>query len=142
MLSWIELNGSRFKANVDGFRSITSPGTLLMVVIKANAYGHGLRHIAPIAAESADWLGVNSIDEALAISELGIRKTIAILGHTEIGEANAVVMNDYRQVLYRLDVAQALSRETERAGRPANVHLKVETGTNRQGVLLDDLREF
>ncbi len=142
MLSWVELDSSRFKSNVHAFRNIAGAATAVMIVVKANAYGHGLREIAPVAAEAGDWLGVNSIDEAVSITGLGIHNTIAVLGHTEVSQAGMIVANDYRQVLYRIDLAEALSREAQREGRHAKVHLKVETGTNRQGIALGDLKEF
>src|SRR5512134_3017300 len=72
MLSWIEIDTRAVRRNIDAFRSIVPSGTALMVVVKANAYGHGLDVIAPVAAEHAEWLGVNALDEALAIRALGI----------------------------------------------------------------------
>src|SRR5579885_3555920 len=108
MLSWIEIDAARLKANIDALRDVTAAGTSVMVVVKSNAYGHGLEAAAPVAAERADWLGVNCIDEALAITRLGIQKPVAILGHTPVSEIEDVVRNGYRQVLYRLDVAKAL----------------------------------
>ena len=142
MLSWIEIDAARLRANVDAFRGVTAPGTALMVVVKANAYGHGLEAVAPIVAERADWLGVNCLSEALAITRLGIQKPVTILGHTPLNDAEAVIRNGYRQVLYRLDVARGLSTAAQRLGKGAKVHLKIETGTNRQGVALSELKPF
>jgi alanine racemase len=142
MLSWIEIDTTRLKANIDALRGVTAPGTSLMVVVKANAYGHGLEAVAPVAAERADWLGVNCLDEALAITRIGIQKPVAILGHTPVDDLELVVRNGYRQVLYRLDVAQALSSAAQKLRTIANVHLKIETGTNRQGVALPELASF
>ena len=113
-----------------------------MAVVKANAYGHGLEITAPIAAERADWLGVNCIDEALTITRLGIGKPVAILGHTPLDQLDDVTRNGYRQVLYRLDVAKALSESAQKHGARARVHLKIETGTNRQGIGLNALPGF
>lgn len=113
-----------------------------MAVIKANAYGHGLSAMAPIVAERADWLGVNCVDEALAITQLGISKPIAILGHTNLEALEHVVRNGYRQVLYRLDVAKTLSGWAQKTAGEARVHLKIETGTNRQGITLAELPGF
>src|SRR2546426_1122483 len=59
MLSWIEIDATRLRANIGALRSVTNPGTAVMVVVKANAYGHGLEFVAPVVAELADWLGVN-----------------------------------------------------------------------------------
>src|SRR5262245_5486098 len=142
MLSWVEIDGQRLRNNIDAFRTSIAPGTALMAVVKANAYGHGLEAVAPIAAERADWLGVNCIDEALTITHLGIRKPIVILGHTPLDQLENVVRNGYRQVLYRQDVAKALSESARELGVPAKVHLKIETGTNRQGVPLNYLPSF
>jgi alanine racemase len=142
MLSWIEIDAQRLRNNIDAFRTTIAPTTSLMVVVKANAYGHGLETVAPLAAERADWLGVNCIDEALTITELKIQKPIAILGHTPLEQMDAVVRNEYRQVLYRVDVARALSQASVQLGIPAKVHLKIETGTNRQGIAVDKLVAF
>jgi alanine racemase len=142
MLSWVEIDAARLRANVDALRAITAPGTTVMVVVKSNAYGHGLDAVAPVVAERADWLGVNSIDEALAITRLGIQKPIAILGHTPLDQLELTVQNRYRQVLYRLDVAKILSRAAQKFGTTARVHLKIETGTNRQGIAPADLQPF
>ena len=121
MLSWVEIDAQRLRDNIDAFRTVTAQGTALMVVIKANAYGHGLETVAPVAAERADWLGVNCIDEALAITSLGIRKPVAILGHTPLDQNDNIVRNSYRQVLYRLDLAKALSDSAVKVGAAAKV---------------------
>src|SRR5262245_8069478 len=142
MLSWIELDTGRFRRNIEAFRAIEPPGTLVMVVVKANAYGHGLRALGSAAADVADWLGVNSVEEASALTAMGVQKPIAILGHSELDRTEEIVREDYRQVVYRLDVAKALSEAGARLGRPAKIHLKIETGTNRQGIAVADLKSF
>ena len=142
MLSWIEIDGARLGANIEAFRKRIGPSTNLMVVVKANAYGHGLDAVVPLIAERADWLGVNGADEAQAITRLGVKKPIAILGHTSPDQMEHVVRNGYRQVLYRLDVAEALSASARKLNTVARVHLKIETGTHRQGVALPALEGF
>jgi alanine racemase len=142
MLSWIEIDASRLRANIDVLRGVTAHGTSVMAVIKANAYGHGLETVVPVVAERADWLGVNCLDEALAITRRSIQKPIAILGHTPVDDLETVVGNGYRQVLYRLDVARALSAAAQKFRSTAKAHLKIETGTNRQGVALGELTSF
>src|SRR5881397_3631263 len=126
MLSWVDIDAARLKANIDALRGVTVPGTSVMVVVKANAYGHGLEAVAPIAAERADWLGVNCIDEALVITRLSIQKPVAILGHTPLDQLADAVRHGYRQVLYRMDVAKTLSEAAQRLATTAKVHLKIE----------------
>ncbi len=142
MLSWIEIDAEGLRKNVDTFRRLIPQSASMMVIVKANAYGHGLSTVTPIVTEQADWLGVNCLDEALEITRLGVKKPIAILGHTEHAGLDEVVKNGYRQVVYRLDVAKRLSQAAERSHSVARIHVKVETGTNRQGVGVADLAGF
>jgi len=139
MLTWIEIDTSAARHNIEAFRGILPTGTSLMVVVKANAYGHGLGIYGPIAAAHADWLGVNALDEALELRALGIAKPVAILGHTEPDQLDTVVANDFRQVVYRTDIAAGLSKAAQRQNKTAHIHLKLETGTNRQGIPLTEL---
>ena len=142
MLSWIEIDRARLKSNLAEFRKLIGPSTALMVVVKANAYGHGLEAVSATIAEDADWLGVNCADEAITLTQVGIEKPIAILGHTALDQIDHLVRNGYRQVLYRLDLAIALSAAATKFRTTAKVHLKIETGTNRQGIALGDLDGF
>ncbi|HET9943243.1 MAG TPA: alanine racemase [Terriglobia bacterium] len=142
MLTWIEIDTGAIGRNIEAFRSVVSPGTAVMSIVKGNAYGHGIEVVAPVAARHADWLGVNNLEEALAVRDLGIDKPVAILGHTELDRLDYVISGEFRQVVYREDVAVALARYAEMRGTKARVHLKVETGTHRQGVALDSLEAF
>ena len=65
MLTWIEIDTGAIGRNIEAFRSVVSPGTAVMSIVKGNAYGHGIEVVAPVAAQHADWLGVNNLEEAL-----------------------------------------------------------------------------
>ena len=140
--SWIEIDRERLSSNVSAFRSLIDPDCALMVVVKANAYGHGLSEVAPLVAEKADWLGVNSLDEALVLDRRGIETPIAILGYTPKSRAGEVVRHGFHQVVFRLDAAESLSRAAREVNRTALVHIKVETGTHRLGVPVSELKAF
>ena len=142
MLNWIEIDTGALRRNIDAFRGIVPPGTGLMVVVKANAYGHGLDVVAPVAAEHAEWLGVNALEEAVAIRDLGIDRPVAILGYTEPADLDTVVAHGFRQVVYRIDIAAALAEAARKQHTTAHVHLKIETGTNRQGIPVEELATF
>jgi alanine racemase len=142
MLTWVEINKTAVRKNIEALRSIVPPQTAIMIVVKANAYGHGLSAVAPVASEGADWLGVNNLDEATSIRALGILKPVAILGHTDKERLDSVVAGEFRQVVYRKDVAEALSNHARQQNKTAYIHLKVETGTNRQGIPLAELQDF
>ncbi len=114
----------------------------LMAVVKANAYGHGLEAVAPVVCEKADWFGVNSLEEGRVLAKLDLERPISILGHTLPEMADDVVRHGFRQVLFRVENARALSAAADRLGRKAIVHIKVETGTHRLGVPLAELGDF
>lgn len=141
-LSWVEVDRGRLESNLAALRDVVDPSSAMMMVVKANAYGHGLAEVAPIVAPCTDWLGVNALDEALALARLGIEKPIAILGYTPPARSREVVAHGFRQVIFRLDAAQSLSGAARQARSTARVHIKVETGTNRLGVRVTDLEGF
>jgi len=132
--SWIEIDSRRLHENVRLFRRILGSETKLMAVVKANAYGHGARLVAPLLRSDVDWFGVDSLEEAEELSSVGVSEPILIMGHTEPADAERVVSGGFRQVLFRRDAAEALSKAARKRKRSAIVHLKVETGLNRLGV--------
>ena len=142
MLTWIEIDADAIRSNIHTFRTLIPDSSGLMIVVKANAYGHGLDLVAPLAAKYGEWLGVNSVDEAEAVHGLGIDKPIAILGYTELNRLESVVRHGFRQVVYRTDAAAALSEAATQQKSLANIHLKIETGTHRQGIPIAELPAF
>jgi alanine racemase len=108
-----------------------------MAVVKANAYGHGMLQIARLALDSgADWLGVFSVDEALVIREAGINVPILVLGPTPGPQVSKATASDIRLTVSSLAAAR---RVVDNSAGDAIVHLKIETGTNRQGLGEEDL---
>ncbi len=140
--SWVEIEANALVSNLAAFRSVLSPDCRLLVVVKSNAYGHGLDVAAPVLAAHADWLGVNSLEEALELERLSLGKPILIMGFTPLGRLASVVEHSFRQVVFRRDVVRELGRTARDAGKNALVHLKIETGTHRLGVPWFDLAMF
>lgn len=140
--SWIEVNGGRIRHNLKAFRKLLHKTTNLMVVVKGNAYGHGLKITCSAAMDWANWFGVDSLTEALGVEQIVPKKPILILGHSNPSDANTIVEHGFRQTIYREDLAQALSQAAQNAGKSIKVHLKAETGTNRQGVASENIVAF
>ncbi len=132
--SWIEVDGRRLRKNVRTFRTLLRPETRLLTVVKSNAYGHGLELTASAVAAHTDWFGVDSVSEARAIAGPAGGKPILIMGYFAPEHASEVVERGLRHVVYRMDTVEALSAAAAKRGRTARVHVKIETGTNRQGV--------
>ncbi|MGD9252544.1 MAG: alanine racemase, partial [Holophagae bacterium] len=79
-VQWLEVEAAALRHNLALFRGLLSQQTELLAVVKANAYGHGLAEVAPLAREVADWLGVHGAGEARHLRRLGIRGPILVMG--------------------------------------------------------------
>ena len=124
-------------------RQRLSPGVKLLAVVKADAYGHGLIQAASSLAEAgAEYLGVASLEEGLALRQRGIELPIILLMGVVPRESRAAVAADLETVLYRRDVAQALEEAARSVGKKARVHLKVDTGMGRLGILPGEVLPF
>jgi alanine racemase len=139
-LVWVELDAKAPEHNLRQLRAGSAPGVLACAVIKSNAYGHGVAQIAPLLG-SAEWFGVNSLEEGLELRALGVGKPVLLLGHVPIGDLATAVEAELRLTVYNRETVEAL-RALPPGLPPARVHLKVDTGTARQGVLPEDLGDF
>jgi len=142
MKTWVEINKQNLLYNLEQFRKRIDKNVFLTAVVKANAYGHGLEQVAQIVNEKADWFAVDSVDEALILKKQGIDKPILILGYTVFDRLHEVVENNFHQVVANLETIQKLDQLTKEKGSEVNVHLKIETGTSRQGIFEKDLDKF
>ncbi len=109
-------------------------GVPVMAVVKADAYGHGLVEVARAAREAgAEWLGVVTLDEALAVRASGdIGRVLCWL--TVPGDDLApVVAADVDITCYTVAELDALAEAVARAGVPARLQLKIDTGLSRGG---------
>ena len=141
-LSWVEVDRKALEANLRAFRKRIGKAKLCMVV-KANAYGHGIVPVANIANENeVDWFGVATLDEAEILRQAGINKTILILGYVNMKHLAEVVKQGYHLTVFNFEALQRLSAITKRFGKKAHIHLKLETGTHRHGIMEKDILTF
>jgi alanine racemase len=124
-------------------RKLCAPEAKFLAVVKADAYGHGLVPGArTLAAAGADYLGVASLEEGLALREAGLGLPVLLLMGLLPQESQAAVGADLEVVVYRPDVAQALEAAAQALGKPARVHLKVDTGMGRLGLAPAEVLPF
>ncbi|MFV1996381.1 MAG: alanine racemase [Acidiferrobacterales bacterium] len=125
------INTAALKHNLDIVRQF-APDSNVMAVVKANAYGHGLVTAAK-ALSNANEYGVASIDEALALREVGISCPItALTGFFNAEEIPLFVLHQITAVIHSRWQVQALESVSQ-SGR-IKVWLKVDTGMNRLGI--------
>ena len=133
--NWLEIDRAAFAHNVRAFVRRLAPQARLAAVVKSNAYGHGVDLLAPVAlAEGVSMLAVGSIDEALALRRLvGPDVEILVLGWVPAAAYPDAVRHDVQLTVYDREQVRALSEAARIARRSARIHVKLETGTHRQG---------
>lgn len=140
-LTWCEVSRTALQANVTEFRRLVGPSCLLAPVVKSNAYGHGLALAARAFAEAgADVLCVNDLWEAACLRKEGLVLPLHVVGRVPPQQAAEVPGLEVSLVAYDREMLDALDAAATGTGRRVQVHLKLETGTNRQGVGLDEAR--
>ena len=136
-LVWAEIDLGAIAHNVRELRRLTRPEAGLMAVLKANGYGHGAVPVARTAlANGAVSLGVARLGEAITLREQGITAPILVFGYTPPALAGHLLGYDLTQTVYARDPASALAQAATAAGGKLKVHVKVDTGMGRLGVLL------
>ncbi len=140
-LTWVEIDLSAYRHNIAELRRIARPEAQLMAVVKANGYGHGGVEVARVALESgADYLGVARLPEAVELREAGISAPILIFGFTPPKEIDTLLDLDLTQAVFTRDTAEVLAAEASSRGKRVRVHIKVDTGMGRLGLLADEPR--
>jgi alanine racemase len=135
-LIWAEVDLSAIAHNVRELRRRADPKAKVMAVVKANGYGHGAVEVARTAlANGAEWLGVARLPEAIPLREAGFGVPILVFGYTPPAEAGRLIEYDLRQSVYSPAAARAYSAAAAARGRRIRVHLKVDTGMGRLGMV-------
>ncbi len=143
MKTWVEISKKALDFNLGQFRKLVGEKVKIMGVVKANAYGHGLTEVVGVVSEKVDWFGVDSLAEALKLREIGLKKPILILGYTELADLKAAVKNNISLTVYNKETIEKLGKiPIQNPNLNPKVHIKIETGAARQGVLEKDLSDF
>lgn len=129
--TYVQIDLDAIRDNLRNVRVKT--GTLVCAVVKADAYGHGAVQVARHVQDDCAFFGVSSVAEALELRQAGLVKPILILGHTPVEGFPQAVALDIRIAIFRMEDAEALSREAVRQRKTAHIHLAVDTGMSRIG---------
>lgn len=137
----LETDHEALRHNMRRFRAMTAPETRLLAVVKADGYGHGLLCSSRAFLEGgADMLGVHAIDEAVALRDGGIAAPVLVLGPVTRDGMVLAAQHGVDLTVGSLVAADLVASMADPA-HPLRIHLKVETGVNRQGFVeaeLDD----
>jgi alanine racemase len=141
--TWIEVDTKKLKHNISLMKSKLRKGVAFLVVVKANAYGCGVKEVSEIAVKAgASFLGVAYIEEAISLREFGIKSPILMLTQPFDSDLNSVVDYDITPTIYSLEIASKLSKLAKQKKKEVKIHIKIETGLNRLGVSPKDAQSF
>jgi alanine racemase len=134
--AWVEVDLDAFEHNLRAIQSVVGPGTGVMAIVKADGYGHGAVECSRVAQDAGcKMLGVAILGEALELRRAGLTLPILVLGYTPGEHAEILVRNDIDATVYGIDTAKALSTAATRLGRQVRIHIKIETGMGRLGLV-------
>ncbi|MBR90806.1 MAG: alanine racemase [Verrucomicrobiales bacterium] len=147
---WAEIDLDALRGNVAWLRHRLGPGTSLMTVVKADAYGHGLRQIAALLMQSGtDIFGVANLNEARDIRAVGRGWPILMLGACLPDETERAIKDNVMPTLSTSEEARRFSRIARKLKRTVSAHVKVDTGMGRLGAppeqapaLLDEIKRL
>lgn len=135
-LVWAEVDLKAIAHNIRELRSITNPKARFMAVVKANAYGHDIIEVARRSLENgAEALGVANIEEGIQLRKAGIDAPVLIFGYTSPIHVKKLIELDLTQTVYSYETSEKLSQAATAYGKKIKVHIKVDTGMGRLGLL-------
>lgn len=133
--AWAEIDLDALTRNLALVRRLIGPGVAMMLVAKADAYGHGAVPIAHHALRAGvQAICVTTCNEALELRRAGIRARVVVLGPAIGAEALPALRQGIEVAVPSLDLFRTLARTTREAATKARIHLKVDTGMNRLGM--------
>lgn len=139
--TWAEIDLDRLQSNLRAIKSAAN-GSLVMAVVKADAYGHGAVMAARALCEAgADWLAVSNLDEAIQLRNAGLTAPMLILSYTPPEEVALLAKHNITQTVVSSTHAEALSDAAVNAGVTLDVHIKVDTGMTRVGFLAETIAD-
>jgi alanine racemase len=131
--TWAEVNLSRLARNLQAIRRAVAPAKV-MLVAKANAYGHGLAEVAKTIAPLADSVGVAVLEEGIFLRELGVTAPIIVLGGIWGDQIPQYLQHSLTLTASSVERLEQIDAAAASMGVRAKVHLKIDTGMERIGI--------
>jgi alanine racemase len=138
---WAEIDLDALNNNLDEIRRHTGECRLLLA-IKADAYGHGLREVAAEVADRVDVFGVASTEEGITLRLGGIKNPILVLSPIPYREIASLFEHKLTPSVTEAELARRLSREAQRRAQDIDFHVEVDTGMGRTGIDVRDAARF
>ena len=132
--TYLEVDLERLAGNYRAIAAHVAPARV-MPILKANAYGHGLVEVArKLEAIGAPYVGVAYLEEGLRLRQRGVRMPVLVMGGIVGSQVPRFLEHDLTLTASSVDKLHAVDECAAALGRPATVHLKIDTGMERIGV--------
>lgn len=131
--TWAEVNLQRLENNLDAIKRKVAPSKV-MLIVKANAYGHGLVEVSKALAGKADYVGVAVLEEGILLRKLGIGAPIIVLGGIWGDQILSYLQHDLTLTASSIERLEQINAVAGSIDVKAKVHLKIDTGMERLGV--------
>lgn len=131
--TWIELSRKAFEHNINTMKMLIG-NTMLGVVVKSNAYGHGMKEIAQLCQniDAVAWLCTASLSEALLLRSIGITKPLLVMTIID-GDPTQAINHDIDLIVSDMQTISMLNSLASNIGKKAAIHIKIDTGMSRFG---------
>ena len=132
--TWLEIDLACVRGNYHVIRGLVPDKTHVLCVVKDDAYGHGAVRVARVLQEEgADWFALATLEEALELRRTGITGRMLVFGYVPAAGVQEAIAQGITLSIPNAEVARELVEAA--AGKQLKVHLKVDTGMGRGGVL-------
>jgi alanine racemase len=133
--TWVEIDLDAIESNFMSIRQELPAGVKLLVVLKANAYGHGALILSQEYARlGADMVGVAVLEEGIEIRKTVPDLPVLVLGPSNPAQAELIIVHDLQQTVFTAETAQVLNAKAIEMGKKAHIHVKIDTGMGRLGI--------
>jgi len=137
--TWAEIDLGAIAHNFKEVRRLVGNRVKIMAIVKANAYGHGMVEVSRLLAKAgAAYIGVATVDEALALRKNNIKTPILIMGSILPREAEAAIKNNITLTVADKGFLRMVEAKARRLKAKAKVHIEVDTGMGRMGIWHED----
>ncbi len=139
----IEVDRSALRHNYTILKSCTRSNARLLAMVKADAYGHGMLESALAFQEAGCCdFGVAEIGEGVALRKSGISHNIFVFLGFQTYDAHLLFEYDLTPIIYDIESARILSSEAVSQNKAIGLHVKVDCGMTRLGIMPNELQEF
>jgi alanine racemase len=141
--TFAEIDLAALRFNFEQVKRLTGSTKKILAVVKANAYGHGAVAVSrELEGLGANFLGVALCQEGVELREAGIKTPILVLSGFFAGEEADILHHRLTPFILNLEMAERLAQQAKSSKQEIKVHIKVDSGMGRVGVLPEEAEDF